>query len=398
MGLRVDYFFLFAALPLFILFTNSVFPKEVPSVIIKIFLTISFGLALFPILTPVKFFTANTLSPFYLIILAGGILVLFIMIRALVHKSVGSWLSLVGFLFFITSVLYDMAANFKIIIGNNLGPFLPAGLFIFILFQSFILSRRFSINYTKLDNLTINLEKIIENRTLELQKSQEKNYEREKLAAMGVLVSGISHEIFNPLSGISGPLSIVKKEVNNSELKDNILVHKYIHYIENNIGEITSVIEKLNALINEREIKKEPILLIPVIRKVISNYSGISDKIVDISFDSGENDEVLGDSSIVYLIINNLVSNAVNAVNKKGSISIQLRVEGLHGMLVVEDTGGGMSREEVSKAFDVFYTTRKAFGGRGLGLFLVRKFSESLDWKVGISSQKDKGTKVTIVM
>ena len=397
-GIRLDYFSLYISLPVFVLFFNSAFPKEVPSILIKIISAAGFVLALLPIVTPVKFFTANTLNLFYIIVLIGGVIILFIMILAVLHKRIGVWLSLVGFLLFFSSVLYDIAANSKIILGNNLGPFIPAGLFIFILFQSFILSRRFSSDYKKLDNLTKNLEKLVQKRTQELQNAQAKNYEREKLAAIGTLVSGISHEIFNPLSGISGPLSIVKKEINNSELSGNNLIWKYIQYIENNVDEITKVVENLNALIKEQEINKETIHLIPVIEKVIRNYSEISNKTIDISYDTGENDEIYGESGFVYQIINNLVSNSINSIEKEGSISIRLQVSGSHSKIVVEDTGVGMSPEVAAKAFDAFFTTRETSGGRGLGLFLVNKLVTTLKWQVKISSQKDNGTLVTILL
>ena len=98
----------------------------------------------------------------------------------------------------------------------------------------------------------------------------------------------------------------------------------------------------------------------------------------------------------MYQIINNIVSNAVNAIDKKGSISIQLQEEGTHRMITVEDTGKGMSRKTADKAFDAFYTTRETNGGSGLGLFLVKRLAASLDWQVNISSKKDTGTCVTL--
>ncbi len=397
-GIRLQYLSLAGILPFFLLFFNSAYPDSLNRRFIRFLAAAGFLFMALPLLTPVKFFTAHTLVPFYIFVLLNSILAMIILIRALARKRQGSWISLAGFLVLFAAAVYDIAADRKIILGSSLGPFAPQGLFVFILCQSFILAGRFSAAYEMLDDLSRNLEQKVRRRTAELAKARERIYEREKLAAVGALVGGVSHEILNPLSGISGPLLILRREIESSDLRENDTVRKHLGYIQENVEQISAAVNNLRTLVKERELPRKPIQILPVTRRVVEEYAGngpgIAGRGIDIDIPDGA--EVMGDEGVLFQILTNLLSNALDAVDGGGNISIRYDQDESGRAIVVADSGRGMTREEAAMAMDPFFTTKAASGGTGLGLYLVEKLAGSLGWRVSISSRKGEGTEVRI--
>ena len=396
-GIRLEYFSLYGILPFFLLFIWQVYAGSIRRVFIIVPAAAGSCFMLLVVVSPVKFFSAYTLVPVYaLVVIAFGIL-LTLVVRAVLRKRPGALLSLIGCLVYFTTVLYDIAANRKIIIGNSLSPFLPAGLFIFILFQSFILAKQFSRAYDDLDGLANTLEQKVARRTAELQNAREKLFEREKLAALGTLAGGISHEIFNPLSGISGPLGVLRKELTVSGPAKNETVTKHLDYMEAKVEEISTVVKNLNNLIHEKEIRKVPVPLLPLVEQAAADYSG-QNKAVHFSISMMKDDTVAGDPGILRQIIDNLVSNAVEAVDAAGRVAVRFETTDTGSRIVVEDNGRGMGPEEAARAGNPFFTTKETSGGSGLGLFLVKRFAASLGWEVTIDSREGEGTKVTLTL
>jgi len=397
-GIRLNYFSLFAILPAFLLFTESVFSEGITSRLCWIISAAGFLFMLLSLAAPVKFFSRYTLTPYYILSILGIGLVIIIIFRSLLQRKPGTWLALAGILIFFSAALYDMAANRKIIQGSPFGPFVPEALFVFILAQSLILAKKFSRTYADLDSLTVSLEKKVKQRTKELHTAQAKLYEQEKLAAIGTLTGGISHEILNPLSGISGPLSIIKKEISASNLKNSEPVARHLQYIEENVQEISAAVRNLNTLIKDKEIMKAPVLLLPIIEKIINRYDLLESKTITFAVEINKEEEISADPDILYQILGNLVSNAVDAIESKGTVTIRFLNSGARKNIIISDTGRGMERKEIRRAFDPFFTTKEREGGSGLGLYLASKFAASLGWKITIDSRPGEGTGVSIII
>jgi signal transduction histidine kinase len=399
LGIRLHYFSLFGVLPFFLHFIYAIYPRSLKRIFVLAPAVATGFLMVLALIAPVKFFGLYTLIPFYIFVVVGAVITAIVIIKALITGQSGAALSLIGFVLFILSVFYDIAANRKIITGSALTPLIPAGVFAFILFQSFILANRISRAYRRLDNLTNNLEQMVERRTAELENTRNKLFEREKLAALGTLAGGIYHEIFNPLSGISGPLSVIKKNLfSPTDTAMNEQIHRNIGYMEANVKKITDIVNNLNDLIHEKQIKKEPLKLFPLVKDVIENISSQTDKHVEFSIDIKEEDTILSEENILKQILVNLISNALDAVEKDGTIDVSFENTGTDRRLTVKDNGHGMDQEEVSRAGNPFYTTKELSGGNGLGLFLVKQYAANFGWDVSIESRKSRGTAVSIIM
>ena len=392
-GIRLHYAFICGILPFFLLFISSAYPDTAVRKPLRVLVGAGFGMTLIPFITPVKLFSSQILIPYYSLIIIGAVMVLTILIRALLRRKPGALFSLAGFIVFISTAGYDMLAERKIITGSSMGPFVPAGLFAFILLQSIILARQFTAAYKRLDHLTDNLEKEVRERTAALQEARERVREKEKLAALGTLAGGVSHEILNPLSGISGPLAVIRKEFETLYPGGSVSVLRHMDYIEENVHRITDVVKNLDALMKDQRIVKTDVPLLPVVRRVVEEYR---EGLVALDIEKGVT--VSGDEGVLRQIIENLVSNAVHALEPGGNVVVRYEAGPPHRAIIVEDSGRGMEPEEVTRAFEPFYTTKETSGGSGLGLFLVRKLAESLGWEISLSSVPGERTIATITL
>ncbi len=104
----------------------------------------------------------------------------------------------------------------------------------------------------------------------------------------------------------------------------------------------------------------------------------------------------LGDPVVVRRILDNLVRNAVESFDPAGGeVTITTSSPATGGVrIVVDDTGRGMTEEQLSRAFDDFYTTKAE--GTGLGLSVVRRLTTDLNGSVRVQSAPGKGTTFTI--
>lgn len=94
----------------------------------------------------------------------------------------------------------------------------------------------------------------------------------------------------------------------------------------------------------------------------------------------------------------NILSNAIDAIEQEGKINIKVcpdkSKENL--IIIISDTGKGMTNEEKSKIFDPFFTTKKVGKGVGLGLYISYSIIQQHNGKIMVYSQKEKGSKFII--
>jgi len=110
---------------------------------------------------------------------------------------------------------------------------------------------------------------------------------------------------------------------------------------------------------------------------------------------------IKADESEFRMVLTHLFSNAVDAMEEKGSIFVRVfrsSEEGYPWKMEVEDTGSGIPPEALKKVFDLFYSVKKKGVGTGLGLPLVRKWVEGWGGKVWITSTPGEGTTVHLLL
>ena len=98
------------------------------------------------------------------------------------------------------------------------------------------------------------------------------------------------------------------------------------------------------------------------------------------------------------IVFNNIIKNAVEAMNDEGKLSVSTKLEGDFIELSFLDTGPGIPAQVCEKIFDPFFTTKSMGEGSGLGLAISREIVERYQGRISVESEKDKGTNFKIVL
>ncbi|RLD80385.1 MAG: sensor histidine kinase, partial [Bacteroidetes bacterium] len=232
-----------------------------------------------------------------------------------------------------------------------------------------------------------------------LQKTQEQLVQSEKMASLGILASGVAHEINNPLNFIQGGLfgleNYFDEELENHKEKVKPLLNAINVGVERASGIVTS----LNHYSRTDNTKTETCDIHEIIDdSLFMLHNKIKNKI-EIQKEYAETKfTLLGNKGQLHQVMLNLLLNSVQAITKKGYISIHTEVNNNKLKVTIRDTGSGISKENMSKIFDPFFTTKEAGEGTGLGMSISLKIIEDHKGKIECKSEINKGTEVIITL
>ncbi|MFZ5859310.1 MAG: GNAT family N-acetyltransferase [Spirochaetota bacterium] len=223
---------------------------------------------------------------------------------------------------------------------------------------------------------------------------QEELIQSEKLAGIGTLVSGIAHEINNPLGGILGTADLMLPETpENSTLREYTL--DIIRYAQS----AAEVIKDLMTYSRKTRTSAEPINIVTILEnslKMAMRGIDFGTIIVRKSYDSVK--EILANPTELQQVFLNLIVNAVQAMNSDGILTLSCRQEEDDVIITVQDTGTGIDKENLDKIFNPFFTTKEAGAGTGLGLSIAHHIVTKSGGRILLDSQEGKGTTFTVIL
>lgn len=207
----------------------------------------------------------------------------------------------------------------------------------------------------------------------------------EKFAIAGIMSSLVSHDLKNLLTSLVILVGAIKEEELRNKLFKVVERIKKIHQRVLNIVkpriniaefDFSELIDEVKENLEHKFKSRDVHLKVNVPRSFILRT----------------------DKDILYEIIHNLISNAIDASNPKGQIIVSAGVSQYDGKIYnyisVKDFGKGIDSKDLSRIFNPFFTTKE--GGTGLGLFIVKKFVKILGGKIAVKSEKGKGTEFII--
>ena len=239
--------------------------------------------------------------------------------------------------------------------------------------------------------LNANLEQRVEERTRELRQAQEQLVRSEKLAILGQLAGGVGHELRNPLSVIN--TSIYYLKMVQPEASDKIKEHHFM--IEQEVHNADKIISDLLDYARVISSDRKPVSASKLVRQTMKRFSvpptvklnlELPDDIPDIYADPRQAEQVLS----------NLVTNACQAMNQEGRLTISARLEKKMVRIAVKDTGTGISPENMKKLFEPLFTTKAK--GIGLGLAVSQKMAEANGGRIEVESEMGKGSTFTLYL
>jgi two-component system nitrogen regulation sensor histidine kinase GlnL len=239
-----------------------------------------------------------------------------------------------------------------------------------------------------------------------VEQLEERERLRDRLAALGEMAAAIAHEVKNPLAGIEVMAGILKRQLPDSQDAQSIL------------GDIIKEAKMANAIVLEVlefvrpiRLQVERMSLVDVIRDAIAlAESHVRRGEVKVSVAVPANIATIqGDPHQLRQLFTNLLTNAFEAMNGKGSVridAIQLAEEeplfggeghsGPQVQVAVTDDGPGVPADVVDRIFSPFFTTKPQ--GSGLGLAIVRKIVNAHDGRIDVSAPPSGGTQFRVTL
>jgi len=215
-----------------------------------------------------------------------------------------------------------------------------------------------------------------------------------RLAAIGSLASGVAHEIRNPLSSIKGFATYLRERYrdNPEDLQVTDIMIQEVERLNRVIGQLLEFSRPL--ILNRKEAAIEPILRHAM--KMIEIQA--LEKGVSLEVDFGRMvPDLLLDSDRMTQVFLNLTLNALNAMEKGGTLSLRVTQSGDRTVRVdISDTGTGIGKEELGRIFDPYFTTRPS--GTGLGLPIAQRIVEAHGGEILVSSEPGRGTVFSVLL
>lgn len=232
-----------------------------------------------------------------------------------------------------------------------------------------------------------------------LTKRTEELIQARKLASLGILTAGVAHELNNPLNNISTSIQIVLEELeeDNIEFKRNRLLE-----VEKQVERARDIVRALLEFSRERSLSFKRVQFKNLVEKAIDFIKGQLPSGISINMEVPEDFEVNLDPKRIRQVLINLISNSLQAMTKGGVLTIKAweSIEDDAKMLYlqVQDTGHGISKQDVSKIFDPFFTKRDVGKGSGLGLSISHSIIEQHGGRIEVESVPEKGSKFTVIL
>lgn len=218
--------------------------------------------------------------------------------------------------------------------------------------------------------------------------------QKSKLAALGLLTSGLAHELNTPLATALLYTQMLQEDVrhtSNQEYFDKLSI------IEAEIKQGSNVVRNLLdfARLPENDSKRCDVNKVLDRLLPIANPQCIKNKITVIKQLQSDLPLVEIDESIVKEVLTNLIANAIDAMPAGGSLKITTRFIPILKKIRIDisDTGQGISEDDIDKVFDPFFTTKRTTQGSGLGLFVSYEMIKKLGGNMRVISSQNTNAK-----
>jgi signal transduction histidine kinase len=235
------------------------------------------------------------------------------------------------------------------------------------------------------------MEDKVRSTTQELKIAQEKLIRSERLVAMGHLVQGVAHEIRNPVMTIGGFAQRIKRELSNN--------HKLTNYVNIIIDE-TARLEHLVTQVREfAGVQAANLTLEKVkypVQETLKRFVPLAQKLgvkIETVIDQDLPPTKL-DSAQMVIALSNVLENALESMPNGGTLTVKAENDDNYIAIKIEDTGCGIAPDQLDAIYDPFVTSKTR--GAGLGLTMVHQVVMNHHGEINMSSELNRGTRVTI--
>jgi len=216
----------------------------------------------------------------------------------------------------------------------------------------------------------------------------------DRLIAVGRVAAGLAHELGTPLHVVSERAKMARAgEVEPSELP------RTLDIIIEQTARIAATIRQVLDLARQQPPNRSPLDLSSLIESTRELLLPLaSKKSIEVRVEVPPTARALIDGTQIRQVLMNLVMNAIQAMQRPGSIWIRLQQRNRDWALEVEDQGSGIAEENLSHIFEPFFTTKGLGEGTGLGLSIVQGIVQEHGGSIQVESRLGQGSKFTVLL
>jgi len=244
---------------------------------------------------------------------------------------------------------------------------------------------------SKMQKIVAELEERMKNFQRAEDRLHEKIVEYEKLSALGRLTANVAHEIRNPITVIGGLTRRLQKSFSiNSEQRE------YLDLIMIEVKRLEDLLRDILTF-SDKTIRREEHDIHKVINNCLNIFKNIFERqSITVKKIYGNVPKIFIAEKQVKEVINNLISNAVDAMPQGGKLSFSTTTdyinEKAYAVLSIADTGYGIPQENMKMIFEPFFTTKMTKKETGLGLSIAKKIMELHGGFIKVESEIGKGS------
>jgi len=216
------------------------------------------------------------------------------------------------------------------------------------------------------------------------------NASKVRLATLGQLAAQLAHEIGTPLSSVSGHVQLALRE---RELP--AALRERLDVSAREIERISKIVRDYLDSTRPLEPERQPTALPRLLEEAVEIVQGVAPaKQAQVTWKVEPGlGEVVTDPGLLRQIVVNLLSNALDAVDRNGRVDVEARAVAEGDILItVSDTGHGIAPDDLRRIFEPFYTTKGRGKGTGLGLAICRQLTAALGGTISVESEAGKGS------
>ena len=226
----------------------------------------------------------------------------------------------------------------------------------------------------------------------------EEQIENEKVSSIMDLAAGVAHEMGNPLNSVNIHLQVLHRTLKKADIATNVKVklEKSLQSCSKEVGRLDSIILHFLKAIRPSTPDFKELNLLSIIEEILHlKERELSGKKIKIELESKSKDPIIkGDSEQIKQVFFNVIGNAVDAIPDHSEIRILISGDDDFIIVQIIDHGEGIKKENASKVFEPYFTTKKQ--GNGIGMMIVHRTMRNHGGEVGIDSKHGSGTIVTL--
>jgi len=245
-----------------------------------------------------------------------------------------------------------------------------------------------------ISSITNTIAGVIERKRIELEKErlQEQLVQSEKMSALGRVTANVAHDIRNPLTVIGGFVRRLNKIIPPGSKEK-----EYAAIITSEVNRLEKILKNVLTYSRHTALARERHDLNDIVYDFIKTYEIIcKEQSIKIEMSFADLPQIMVDIDRASEAINNVLSNAIEAMPDGGILTVATRKEDMKGSsyisVDISDTGEGIPEDHLEQIFEPFYSSKISGHGAGLGLSICKKIVEDHGGFIRVKSAAGKGS------